>query len=111
MELSVANNEYVIFSINRSSKQNINYFLDRLLEGPYFYLEQNKNIRIIGNFNATHSNPHLILFLENQNLNHLIKNLTCMKSSNESAIDLILTYITIFIKKVNILKLELIATI
>ena len=31
------------------------------------------------------------MFLENQNLKNLIKNLTCVKYSNLSAIDLILT--------------------
>ena len=91
MDLNVANKKNVIFSIYRPGKQNINYFLNSLSEGLDFYSKYYENICILGDFNATPSNPHLTLLLENQNLKSMIKNTTCFKSLNGSAIDLILT--------------------
>ena len=64
MELNIANKEYVIFSIYRPPKQNINHLLNSLSEGLDFY-SKHKNICILGDFNATPSNPRLTLFLEN----------------------------------------------
>ena len=69
-------------------KQSKNYFWDTSSEGLDSYY---KNICILGDFNSTPSNPSLTMFLENQNLKNLIKNPTCVKYSNLSAIDLILT--------------------
>ena len=46
---------------------------------------------MLGDFNATPSNPRLTLYLENQNLKGMIKNPTCFKSSNGPVIDFILT--------------------
>ena len=91
IELNVANKRYVIFSIYRPPKQNLNFFLDRLSEGLDFYSKNYENICIIGDFNATPSNPNLIQFFENQNLKNLVKNPTCFKSFQGSTIDLILT--------------------
>ena len=92
MELNVANKNIYksIFSKYRPPKQNINYFLNSLSEWLYFYSKY-QNICILGDFNATPSNPRLVLFLENQNLNSMIENPACFKSSISSAIDLILT--------------------
>ena len=81
MELNVANKKYVIFSIYRPPKQHINYFLNSLSDELDLYLKHFENICILGNFNPTPSKPHLI------------KNPTCFKSSNGSAIDLIVTKI------------------
>ena len=53
MELNVANKKYVIFSIYRPPKQNINYFLNSLSEGLDFYSKYYENICILGHFNAT----------------------------------------------------------
>ena len=64
---------------------------DSISEGLDFYLKYYENIWILGGFNATSSNPCLTLFLENQKLKSIIKNPTCFKSSNGSAVDLILT--------------------
>ena len=80
-----------MFSIYRPPKQNINYLLKILSEGFDFYSKHYENICILGDFNAAPSNPHLTLFLENQNLKSMIKNPTCFKSSNGSAVNLILT--------------------
>ena len=112
MELNVANKKYVIFSIYRPPKQNINYFLNSLSEGLDFYSKHYENICILGDFNATPQNPYLTLFLENQNLKSIIKNHTCFISSNGSAIDFILTNNSYLYQKVNLLKQGLvIATI
>ena len=89
--VNVPNNKYVIFSIYRPPKQNINYFLNSLSKGLDFYSKHYENICILGEFNATPSNPYLTLFLENQNIKSMIKNPMSFKSSNGSAIDLILT--------------------
>ena len=70
---------------------NKNYSLNSLSGGLDFYLKHYENICILGNFNVTPSNPRLTLFFENQNLKSMIKNPTCSKSSNGSAIDSILT--------------------
>ena len=59
MELNVANKKYVLFSIYRPSKQNINYFLNSLAEGLDFYLKHYENTFILGDFNAAPSNPGL----------------------------------------------------
>ena len=67
MELNVTNKKYVIFSIYRPPKQNINYFLNSLPEGLDFYLKHYENNCILGDFNATPSNLCFTLFLENQN--------------------------------------------
>ena len=91
VELNAANKKYVIFSIYRPPKQNINYFLNSLSEGLDFYSEHYENICILGDFNAKPLNLRLTLFLENQNLKSMIKNPTCFKYSTGSAIDLILT--------------------
>ena len=64
MELNIANKKYVIFSIYRPPKQNINHLLNSLSEGLDFY-SKHENICILGDFNATPSNPRLTLFLEN----------------------------------------------
>ena len=104
-KLNVANKKYVIFSIYRLPRQNINYFLNSISEALDFYLKHYENIFILGDFNATLSNPHLTLFLENKNLKSIIENPTCFKSSNGSANDLILS-----IKKLNFLKKGLVIT-
>ena len=91
MELNVSNKRYIILSIYRPPKQKIDYFLDSLSEGLDFYSKNYENICIIGDFNATPSNPHLLKFFEDQNLKNLIKNPTCFKSLQGSTIDLILT--------------------
>ena len=67
MDLNVTNKKYVIFSIYRPPKQNINYFLNSLPEGLDFYLKHYENNCILGDFNATPSNLCFTLFLENQN--------------------------------------------
>ena len=90
-ELNVVNKKYVIFSIYRPPKQNINYFLNSLSKGLDFYSKHYENICILGEFSATPSNPYLTLFLENQNIKSMIKNPMYFKSSNGSAINLILT--------------------
>ena len=110
--VNVPNNKYVIFSIYRPPKQNINYFLNSLSQGFDFYSKHYENICILCDFNATAPNQHLALFLENQNLKSMIKNPTCFESSNKSVIDLslILTNkkskksIKNSIKKVNLLN-------
>ena len=75
MESHIANKKYVIFSIYGPPKQNINYFLNSLSEGLDFYSKYYENICIFGDFTATPSTPRLTLFLENQNLKSMIKNL------------------------------------
>ena len=50
MELNIANKKYVIFSIYRPRKQNINYFQESLSEGLDFYSKHYKNIGILGDF-------------------------------------------------------------
>ena len=82
---------------------------DSISEGPDFYLKYYENIWILGGFNATPSNPCLILYLENQKLKSIIKNSTCFKSSNGSAADLILTNRS-YLKKVSLLKQGLLIT-
>ena len=67
MDLNLANKKYVIFFIYRPPEQNINYFLDSLLERLDFSSKHYENICILGDFNR------LILFLENQNLKSIIK--------------------------------------
>ena len=91
MELNVANKKYVIFSIHIPPKQVINYFSNNLSEGLGFYSKHYENVCLLGDFNATPSNPRLTLVLENQNLKSMIKNPTSFKSSISSATDLILT--------------------
>ena len=106
MGLNVSNKKYIIFLIYRPPNQSINHGLDRLSEGLGFFLKHYKNICILGNFNATLSNPYLKIVLENQNVKNLIKNPTCFKSSNGSARDLILTNSSYL----NLLKQELVIT-
>ena len=67
MELDVANKKYVIFSIYKPPKQNVNYFLNFLSEEFDFYSKHCENICIQDDFNATPTNPRLKMFLENQN--------------------------------------------
>ena len=75
MDLNVTNKKYVIFSIYRPPKQNVNYFLNSVSEGIDFYSKHYENICILGDFSARPSNSRLTLFLENQNLKSMIKNL------------------------------------
>ena len=82
---------------------------DSISEGPDFYLKYYENIWILGGFNATPSNACLTLYLENQKLKSIIKNSTCFKSSNGSAVDLILTNRS-YLKKVSLLKQGLLIT-
>ena len=62
VELNAANKKYVIFSIYRPPKQNINYFLNSLSEGLDLYLKHYENICLLGDFKATLSNRHLTVF-------------------------------------------------
>ena len=112
LQFKILSKKYVIFSIYRLPKQNINYFLNSLSEGLDFYSRHDEDVCILGDFNAAPSNPRWTLFLENQNLISMIKNPTCFKSSNGSAILLIwfLQTIAISIKKVNLLKQGLVIT-
>ena len=111
MELNVANKKYVIFSVYGPPKQNVNYFLNSLSEGLDFYSKHYENICILGDFNATPSNPHLTPFLENRNLKSMIKNLTCFKSSNGSAVDLILINNSYLYQKIQSFEKGLVITI
>ena len=111
MELNVANKKYVIFCIYRRPKQNINYFWNGLSEALDL-CSKHANICMLGDFNATPSNPRLTLYLENQNLKSMIKNPTCFKSSNGSVIGFILTNNSyIYQKKVSLLKQGLVIAI
>ena len=63
---------------------------------------------MLGDFNATPSNPRLTLYLENQNLKSMIKNPTCYCS----VIDFILTNNSyLYQKKVSLLKQGLVIVI
>ena len=55
------------------------------------YYNKYDNIQILGDFNMTPDDPHLITFMEGHNLYNLIKEATCFKSTKGNCIDLILT--------------------
>ena len=65
-------------------------FLDSISSLIDFYNSYD-NIQILGDFNMTPDDPHLITFMEGHNLYNLINEPTCFKSTNGNCIDLILT--------------------
>ena len=102
--MNISTKKYALLSIYRPPNQNINFFLDRLLEALDIYSKHYENICIFGDFNATLENNDMINFMSNQCLSNLIKSPTCFKSANGSTIDLFLTTNKYLFQKTNLFE-------
>ena len=72
----------ILLSIYKPPKQNNNFFLHWLSERFDFYLKSYENIWIFSDFNVQPSRRHFV-FEKKANLENVIKNLICFKSSND----------------------------
>ena len=90
VEINLRKSKWLILAIYRPDWVEKVKFLDSISSLIDFY-NSYENIQILGDFNMTPDDPHLITFMEGHNLYNLINEPTCFKSTNGNCIDLILT--------------------
>ena len=88
IELTLYKSKWLLISIYRPPRQNLDYFLSSLTDLIDFY--NFEKCVIIGDFNAEPTNKKLKTFLDNEMLYCHVKFNTCWKSNTGSCINLIL---------------------
>ena len=89
LELRLNSVKWLIISIYRPPKQDINYFLTWL--SNLIDVHNSERCIVIGDFNMDPQNKLILSFMEMQQLQNLVNFKTCFKSSEGSCIDLILS--------------------
>ena len=90
IELNLKKAKWLLLSIYRNPKQDLNYFLNYLAEVILFYSRYD-SILINGDFNVEPDNHELSRFLACNHLHNHVKEKTCWKSANGTCIDLIVS--------------------
>ena len=80
-DLNLRKQKWLILSIYRNPKQDIQYFLDEITKILDFYSSDYNNIIIMGDFNAQINQLYMVNFMLDFNLKNLIKKPACYKST------------------------------
>ena len=91
IELNLRKQKWLVVSIYRPPSQSIKYFVEKISDQLDLFSAKYDNIIVLGDFNATPSDPEISSFMANYNLYSLINTPTCFKSASGRCIDLILT--------------------
>ena len=91
IELTVKKQKWILISIYRPPSQPEQYFFYEIGTALDHFCTKYENIILIGDFNCQAEEDVISGFMDNYNLQNLVRCPTCFKSGNPRSIDLILT--------------------
>ena len=91
IELTVKKQKWILISIYRPPSQPEQYFFCEIGKALDHFCTKYDNIILIGDFNCEAEEDVISGFMDNYNLQNLVRCPTCFKSGNPRSIDLILT--------------------
>ena len=103
-EIILKDRKWLIVSLYNPEKRDGSNFLNVLSEMYDFYSKKYEHCILVGDMNMEPSEPIMDQFLEIHNLQNIIKQKTCFKSSKGSCIDLILTNKRYYFQHTNTLE-------
>ena len=89
LELRLLNSKWLILGTYKPPSQNEPTYVPEIQKLLTYYRSSYDNILLLGNFNISFSNKNMKDLCDMFELNHLIKDQTCFKSSNPSCIDIL----------------------
>ena len=87
LELRLLNSKWLILGTYKPPSQNEPTYVSEIQKLLTYYRSSYDNILLLGDFNMSFSNKNMKDLCDMFELNHLIKDPTCFKSSNPSCID------------------------
>ena len=91
IEINLKKQKWLLVAINRPPSQPQQYFFNETGRVLDHYCHQYESLILIGDFNCEIDGDSIRSFVDNYNLNSLVRSPTCFKSDNPRCIDLILT--------------------
>ena len=104
LELSLLSSKWLILGTYKPPSQNESTYVSEIQKLPTYYRSSYDNILLLGDFNMSFSNKNTKDLCDLFELNHLIKDPTCFKSSHPSCIDNFYTNKNAMFSKIYILQ-------
>ena len=91
IEFTISKKKWLLYGIYKPPNVSNTYFLEEIQNSLNFFYSHYENIILVGDFNMTAEDICMKQFLESFDMQNLINEPTCFKSSNPRCIDLIIT--------------------